>query len=280
MPGPSHIDQLLSFAKGHPWHPQHPLSLLRRFLTDFISSEKLIYEKHDEKGPLVCAVLLDQVNNPANDACLEILGMRADADRRAIVAPLIQWAKSSVPKHRAGFQVGLTEDLVTPDLVHYYDTYLMERADLTGVTVPAMANISMAVLSDQDQVYDVLCRSFAQNPDTCIPEAALWKKSFLQSPQTHFYVWRAGSQILGFATLAENENRVGTEVRTIGVLPESRGQGIGQALLEHCLAESVRLGHGQCQLTVAVTNLSALNLYLRAGFKSIEVHKCYRMALS
>ncbi len=268
------VDDLLMFSLQHPWKPQHPVSLLRRFLTDFISTPDLICDLHDEKGRLVCAVLLDQVNNPANDACLEILGLRADADKTAVISYLIDWAKTNVPKHRSGFQVGLTDDLVPPGLVHYYDTYVMGRADLNGVVAREGSKIELALLSDKDQIYDVLCRSFAQNPDTCIPEADLWKKGFLESPTTRFYVWREGSQILGFTTLDENE------IRTIGVLPEARRRGIGEALLGHGLAEVARLGHECCHLTVAVTNLSALNLYLRAGFKTIETHKCYRMGLS
>ena len=65
----------------------------------------------------------------------------------------------------------------------------------------------------------------------------------------------------------------------MGVLTEERGHGIGQALLNHCLKESLRLGFRTCYLSVAAANEKALGLYQRAGFTKVEKYCYYRMPM-
>lgn len=263
-----------------------PGSLVRRFLTEFISKSDLIFEVKDQKGRVAAAVLLDKVNNPANDACLEILGLRSGADAQEIFSQVIAFAKKNTPENRSGFQVGLSEkspitiELVKKlGLIHYYDTYEMRRFNLTNLAHSKRSEIVKADIKDRDNVYEVLCDSFAKNLETSIPDAETWKKGFLKSPKSHFYLWCSNGETLGFASLFEGDNGGETEVRNIGVLPAARGKGIGNHLLSHCLQQSFELGYQSCHLTVAVTNQKALGLYLRSGFEITEKHQCFRIPL-
>ena len=281
------IGELLEFSEKNPWKPIYPRSLVQRFLTELISTEDLIFDFHDQRGRAGVAVLLDKVNNLANDACLELLGMRPDADQLALWFRFIALAKEATPKFRSGFQVGLADDsfigekiLRQSGLAFYYNTFEMRRTDLKDLEASNHSEITHATPDDRDQIYLVLCDSFAQNPDTSIPDEATWKENFLQAPKSHFYIWKANQKVCGFATLFEGEGGRETEIRTIGVLPNLRGQDIGRHLLHHCLNESLKLGHHACHLTVAVTNQKALGLYLQAGFKIMEKHKCYRIELN
>jgi ribosomal protein S18 acetylase RimI-like enzyme len=282
----SDVDELVEFSERNPWKPHYPSPLVRKFLTELISSKDLIFDFHDENGRVAAAVLLDKVNNPANDACLEILGLRADADSSDLLTRFILLAKECTPVNRSGFQVGLSNEFSIDEsflnrqgLRHYYHTFEMRRSDLKGLSIMPLVEIQQALPEDVDQIYSVLCESFAQSPDTSIPVADTWKSGFLKSTQSHFYVLRSRRMIVGFANLVEGEDGKETEIRTLGVLPTSRGQGIGQQLLHYCLGETARLKFNSCRLTVSVTNQKALGLYLKAGFTTIEKHRCYRMSI-
>jgi ribosomal protein S18 acetylase RimI-like enzyme len=280
------IEELVSFSEKNPWKPRYPKPLVRKFLTDMISNQNLVFDLHDQKGRVSAAVLLDRVKNPANDAGLEVLGLRSDVEPSEILSRFFALAKEKVPRNRSGIQVGLPEDtsvsvelLKQHGLNHYYDTFEMLQSNLQSAPRSDAKEIVNATHDDVDEIYKVLCESFAKNPETSIPEIDTWKAGFLNSPKTHFFLWREASKILGFATLIKDEVGHETEIRTMSVLAEHRGKGIGQNLLNYCLNKSLDFGFKQCHLTVAVTNKKALDLYLRAGFKMTEKFMYYRLEL-
>lgn len=65
------------------------------------------------------------------------------------------------------------------------------------------------------------------------------------------------------------------EILTIGVLPEARGRGVGDALIARAAAAAADQGAGRMFLEVAVTNASARRLYAQARFAPIGVRKNY-----
>lgn len=276
------IEALVQFSTEHPWKPQYPAPLVRRFLTELISGPEMIFDLKDAHGRVAAAVLLDKVNNLANDACLEILGFRAGAEIRVTIRQIFEWAKTVMPKSRAGIQVSCAEDselsealLQSHGLAHYYDTYEM-ISDLRNVPKLDRIEIVEATRADAERVFEVLCKSFANSPDTSISEWEVWNREFLRSPQSKFFLWKERQDILGFANLIADRSTKESEVRTIGVLPGEQGKGIGRQLLHHCLTGSIDLGLQRCHLTVAVTNENALGLYLRSGFKTVTKNRCFR----
>jgi len=270
------IEAIIAFALANSWRPRHSERNLRRFLSELISTQDLIFDLHDDQGRLATAVLLDKVNNPANDACLEILGLRSGVDARAIVTKFVVLAKPFVPKHRSGLQVGVYDDsfeLEKLGLQEYYDTYDMV-ADV-GEIFPTCKDIIRAARSNCNEIYETLCKSFAQNPEISIPDMESWQRSFGTNPRTHYFLWRTNGETLGFASLIDRDDG-SSEVATIGVLPEARGKGIGEKLLRHCMSEAKNQGKTFCHLTVAAQNEKALGLYFKAGFNVVDKMKCYR----
>lgn len=273
-----YIEELLNFSN------KYSRSLIERFLTELISTPELIFDLKDDKGRMGLAVLLDKVHNPANDSCLEILGMREDVDSNELVIKFIKLAQNHPTMKRSGFQIGFHQSSITDEkilsalgLKHYYDTYEMLQTDQTKINTDLFPEIRLANPNDCDEIYHVLCESFAHSPDTSIPDIQTWRESFLKSSKSHFYIWQSDHKIVGFANLIEADNGSETEIRTLGVLLNARGKGIGKHLLNYSLKQSFNFGYSTCRLTVAVENERALSMYINAGFFIAEKFKTYRM---
>ena len=273
-----YIEELLNFSQ------KYSRTLVERFLTELISTHELIFDLKDDKGRMGLAVLLDKVHNPANDSCLEILGMREDADSNALVSKFIILAQNHPTMKHSGFQIGFHQNSITDEkilsalgLEHYYDTYEMLQTDQTKIKSELFPEIEQALSDDCDEIYHVLCESFAQSPDTSIPDLEAWRESFLKSSKSHFFIWRSDDKIVGFTNLIEADNGSETEIRTLGVLLNARGKGIGKHLLNYSLKQSFNRGYNTCRLTVAVENEKALSMYTHAGFLVAEKFKTYRM---
>lgn len=65
-------------------------------------------------------------------------------------------------------------------------------------------------------------------------------------------------------------------VQNLGVCPEARGRGVGQALLARCLIGFANVGAKACHLEVTASNTPAMRLYKRFGFRATRVR--YRPA--
>lgn len=60
-----------------------------------------------------------------------------------------------------------------------------------------------------------------------------------------------------------------SEVLTVAVLPEARGQGLGRALLDRAKTEARARGAESMVLEVSVANAPALRLYAAADFQTV-----------
>ena len=84
----------------------------------------------------------------------------------------------------------------------------------------------------------------------------------------HFGLHAAGTIIRGLRTerVIQPPARDEWYLAHLGVRPELRGEGIGQRLLDHLLAQGRAAGKAHATLDVAATNPRAQALYLRLGF--------------
>ena len=62
------------------------------------------------------------------------------------------------------------------------------------------------------------------------------------------------------------------EIETMSVLPEARGAGVGTALLDFVDAELAAAGIDDVLIAAFVTNLDAIRLYERRGFRPASLH--------
>ena len=86
------------------------------------------------------------------------------------------------------------------------------------------------------------------------------------------FVAEQDRQVLGSYTLHANQAGCGCHVANAGfiVAQNARGQGIGRAMGEHCLAEARRVGFRAMQFNFVVsTNKSAVKLWQDLGMKII-----------
>jgi putative acetyltransferase len=72
----------------------------------------------------------------------------------------------------------------------------------------------------------------------------------------------------GVAALAGGEPGV-CELKKMYFLPEARGQGMGEALVRHCLEAARNLGYRTCYLETLTGMDQAIRLYKKLGFQAL-----------
>lgn len=84
---------------------------------------------------------------------------------------------------------------------------------------------------------------------------------------------RKGEALAGFAVLALQP--FDAELELIAVTPACRRNGMGGALLAHCIAEAREAGKERLLLEVRAGNTGAIALYERAGFRCDGRRRAY-----
>jgi L-amino acid N-acyltransferase YncA len=105
--------------------------------------------------------------------------------------------------------------------------------------------------------------------ETDAPPWEQWDAGHLREPRL---VARCGEVILGWAALSPVSSRgvyAGVAEVSIYVRDESRGQGIGRALLERLIAESEQEGIWTLQAGVFPENTASLRLHRSLGFREL-----------
>jgi ribosomal protein S18 acetylase RimI-like enzyme len=80
------------------------------------------------------------------------------------------------------------------------------------------------------------------------------------------------NQVCGCVALGRLTKTIG-ELRTLYVLPECRGAGVGRSLVEAALGEARKLGYGVVRLDTLAFMESALSLYRSLGFRDITPYR-------
>jgi ribosomal protein S18 acetylase RimI-like enzyme len=101
---------------------------------------------------------------------------------------------------------------------------------------------------------------------------------WLEDPETFFVIAEDEGGPIGYAFVTVGPpyaswatgERAG-ELETLSVLPECRGEGIGQALIEAAWSQLEELGIDDMAITTTKTNVDAHRFYERQGFSQIFV---------
>ena len=99
------------------------------------------------------------------------------------------------------------------------------------------------------------------------PETLRFVKSNLENGNP-MMVALAGDKVVGWCDVRREffPSRAHRGTLGMGLLPEWRGRGLGQRLLEATLAQARRSGFKRIELDVYADNLRAIALYEKAGF--------------
>ncbi|MBK8794802.1 MAG: GNAT family N-acetyltransferase [Holophaga sp.] len=83
-----------------------------------------------------------------------------------------------------------------------------------------------------------------------------------------YFVLEVGGRVLGGAGVAALDGGPPgvCELKKMYFLPEARGQGRGEAMIRHCLAQAKTLGYGTCYLETLSGMQAAMRLYAKMGF--------------
>jgi mycothiol synthase len=123
---------------------------------------------------------------------------------------------------------------------------------------------------EEERVYEAYITSFADTWMFAPEPFDVWSHWFLKDPAFDPSLWflaEAGDELAGIALARESEAEPGLGwVRVLGVMPEFRQRGLGQALLRQAFTECVSRGLERVGLGVDAENpTGAVRVYERAG---------------
>ena len=93
-----------------------------------------------------------------------------------------------------------------------------------------------------------------------------------QKDRSAYFVVENDGNIIGGAGIAPLNNYDGNvcELQKMYFMPEARGSGLGQVMMERCLEMAIQNNFDQCYLETFAFMKAAQKLYERVGFKYIE----------
>lgn len=118
---------------------------------------------------------------------------------------------------------------------------------------------------DIDQVYEIECESFSEP----------WSKNALYSevmnPNATYLVIIKNKEIVAYAGLRKIFDE--GHITNIAVKIANRGQGLGKLLTEKLIEEGNTIGIKKYTLEVRESNINAIKMYRKIGFKEAGIRK-------
>lgn len=148
------------------------------------------------------------------------------------------------------------------------------RIDLDGEQPdpdwPAGLSVRTMGEGEERRVYDAQMASFADTWMFAVEPYETWFHWMVEEPsfdRTLWFLAETDGELAGIAISRAPENEPGVGwIRILGVLPEHRQKGLGQALLRHTFAEFASRGFHAVGLGVDAENpTGAVRVYERAG---------------
>ncbi|GAA3791664.1 GNAT family N-acetyltransferase [Corallibacter vietnamensis] len=91
-------------------------------------------------------------------------------------------------------------------------------------------------------------------------------------PKAAYFVVSSNKKVIGGAGIAQLDNcdENVCELQKMYFLPEARGLGLGEKMINTCLDKARELGFEQCYLETLPYMKAATKLYTKVGFKSLK----------
>jgi L-amino acid N-acyltransferase YncA len=122
------------------------------------------------------------------------------------------------------------------------------------------------------EVRAIYLEGIATNDATFETDAPSWEKWNAAHLENSRLVARTGNNVLGWAALSPVSGRCvysGVAEVSVYVGENSRGQGIGRALLKRLIEESERNGIWTLQAGIFPENIASVKLHLECGFREV-----------
>lgn len=99
-----------------------------------------------------------------------------------------------------------------------------------------------------------------------------WMFEKYDASKSVYYVVEESSKILGGAGIAPLDNgpEDTCELQKMYFLAEARGKGLGETMMQKCLASAREFGFERCYLETMPYMQNAQKLYLKSGFKYLD----------
>ena len=127
--------------------------------------------------------------------------------------------------------------------------------------------IDKMTLSDLNEISNNLTSDFDEFWNSSILE------SELKNPFSQYIIAKLNGKIVGFAGVIDTVDQL--EITNIVVKKDFRKKGIGNELLEQLIKLAKENGKDKITLEVNSTNLAAIKLYEKNGFKNVGFRRKY-----
>lgn len=132
-------------------------------------------------------------------------------------------------------------------------------------------SIRRATASDLDAIVAIEQACF--DLDEAFPRRVL--RYLITQAEGSCYVTEHDGRITGYISLLKRRTTGNLRVYSVAVLPEARGKGDGQRMIDQAVKEARQLGLREVTLEVRVDNEAALVLYTRNGFHTDRILSGY-----
>ncbi len=190
---------------------------------------------------------------------LEILFKNLDEQSNEALKTYVGWYTDS------GFGLAAEEMSMRADLSQY---------DVPLVPIPEGLKLARFSEVSNDELRGPFFESFLDSRDdlflseTPAQHEQSFEKWFSRSEpyeEDASLVLKSDKKVVGFVLVREESGTLG--IGPIGIVPEFRGRGIGNALLSRCMSALKDHGFKDVFLEMSSTNIPAKALYLKHGFK-------------
>lgn len=137
-----------------------------------------------------------------------------------------------------------------------------------------MITIRKSLSDDTNQLWNIF-QSVVRSGDTYAFAPNITKKealSYWMGVDKHCYVAEYEDTIAGTYIIKDNQPGLGSHIANASfmVCPKFQGKSIGKTMGQHALIEAKTLGYAAMQFNLVIsTNLAAINLWQKLGFKII-----------
>lgn len=132
--------------------------------------------------------------------------------------------------------------------------------------------VRKAERSDLRALYEIEVECF---PKDAFPLHHIMR--FLEDPEFMTLVIILEGKVIGYVTarIEDFEGKRMGHIYSIAVKPEYRRRGVGSKLLKTLEENLRRKGVRVCYLETRVSNIAAINLYFKHGYRIFDILRCY-----